>query len=348
MAFWNNFKNVFGGQSPQILPLEEMQPLPLPSAPAVPQIPEPAANTESQVRPNIGQRFQNAMLGTPVQMPEIPTSIDSDGNITGGVQTAPRQGGFLRDLAAGFNDNYNNGFALDNWGNGAGGSASGTGRAFRGGEAMGTLARQFSKLKNPNVLNGLSLALATGSDLVGNYHGSAQSPSLTNLNNMNYRNRQLDYLNDYRKEQLSIRRESNQLKAAIANESNLNRKAQMIFSGVNNGVLSPEQGTFMLNQYGIDAGSLQKSNQSKVADVMPGIAAEQLGLTGLRTGAYVENTNAKTDNQNMKNDILKAVLEEIKKSNSGTGTNQGQYQEGQHGTHNGKPVIYRGGKWQYI
>jgi hypothetical protein len=246
-----------------------------------------------------GQRFENAMLGVPepVQQPETNLNADENGNVivSSGVATAPRTGGFLNDIAKGFNQNYNNGFNLDNLA--AKNQGGGQGTAFRGGEAMGTLARQFAKLKDPNVLNGLSLAMAAGSDLLGNYHGSAQSPSLTNLYNMNYKNKQLEYMNDYRKELVNTRREQNLLRAAIANESSANRKAQMIFSGVNNGILTPQQGTFMLKQYGIDPGTMQESNQSKLIEKgwadygLRADKAEQEGMIKEAVANYIKEMN---------------------------------------------------------
>jgi hypothetical protein len=262
---------------------------------------------------NMGNRIKNNLIGTPVPTEEIPNSlsIDENGNalINSGIQNNPRKGGALRDLAEGFKQNYNAPFSFDNWE--ATKQGSGTGNAFRGGEAMGTLARQFARLKNPNFLNGLALAMATGSDLT-NVNYNPQNSSIGNIYNMNYKNRQLQNMQDYRMEQLNVRREQNQLRAAIAGAKDNTQRAQIIFSAVNNGTLSPEHGSFYLQQFGIDGAQLQKSNQTRNADVNEALAPHR--ANALDSGVYY--TNEKIGNLERKNQILADELEAMKNGNT--------------------------------
>ena len=93
---------------------------------------------------NLGTRLSNALFGVQTSQPQINSFInDENGNvqISSGVNTSPRQGGLLRDIASGFNENMHNNFQLDNLNDKITDNGRNKGIAFRVGEGIGTAAK---------------------------------------------------------------------------------------------------------------------------------------------------------------------------------------------------------------
>lgn len=130
-----------------------------------------------QPKPGIYDRIINGLLGTPTKPNDTVTmSTDENGNpmINSTVENNPRQGGILRDIAAGYRENRDNGFSLDNWG-------KNKNIAQRIGEGLGSAARIAESPLGRSLLVGAAVGLTGGNPLQMLAYGS-QTGALNQAN----------------------------------------------------------------------------------------------------------------------------------------------------------------------
>lgn len=136
------------------------------------------------------------LLGTPQQ--DI-TAYDDKGNPIYS-ESRTRQGGFLRDLASGANENYNSSISLDNLTNNLTSEGKQKGFGYRLGEGLGTLGR-FAQSPTGRGLITAGLVSLTGGNALQSLAFGGQAGAL----NQRLRNEDKIYRNDlinYRQSQL--------------------------------------------------------------------------------------------------------------------------------------------------
>lgn len=122
---------------------------------------EGVANGLNYGIPEIAKRQDELGIRKPQTEEEIYQARLGDFNqpttLNAGTSNAPRQGGFLNDLASGFKENYTQGFNVDNL------QPQNKGFATKLGEGVGTLARFYDKPVGRGLLAGaIGLALGGG------------------------------------------------------------------------------------------------------------------------------------------------------------------------------------------
>lgn len=124
------------------------------------------SNTPKQ---SIGNKLGEYLLGK--QMPttdNIGTTTDENGNIIQSVNISnpSRQGGLFRDIADGYNENRNQGFSLNNWGQGS--KNIGT----RIGEGLGSLVKFAESPAGRALLTGAAVSALGGNPLQSVAYGA--------------------------------------------------------------------------------------------------------------------------------------------------------------------------------
>lgn len=145
------------------------------------------------------------LLGTPQQ--DI-TAYDDKG-VPIYSESRTRQGGFLRDLASGANENYNSSISLDNLTNNLTSEGKQKGFGYRLGEGLGTLGR-FAQSPTGRGLITAGLVGLTGGNALQSLAFGGQAGAL----NQRLRNEDKIYRNDlinYRQSQLQNSRDYNTL-----------------------------------------------------------------------------------------------------------------------------------------
>lgn len=234
---------------------------------------------------NAGSGLSNALFGEQLQTPTIDTHIENlgdDARILSGISLGPRQGGLLRDIAGGFNENFHDNFSIDNLNNRFTDDGMKKGFAFRIGEGLGSAAKLANSPLGRGVLTAGAIGVFGGSPLemaaygakaaVGNqqnvmrdkmYRESLANMGLDTSNINGYiddKAYQNYTLSNYRNNSLAVR-------SAIAGASDNTKRANLIMQGLNNGSISPEEAKFHMQNYGISFDDLQKSNTTRNADI---------------------------------------------------------------------------------
>lgn len=251
----------------------------------VPEIAE--AQKQLGIRlPVTGEDKQLAELGAFNQYPVIKA----------GITGTPREGGLLNDFSRGYNENYNNRFAVSNL------MPSGKNWATRIGEGLGTVGRFIdSPLGRGIIAGGLNSALGYDNSLregltaaVGRQNYQTQDKLFRQQlkNDYGYTDEDLNNipgnltkdmfnslaLSSYRTKSLRVRQE-------IANASDNTKRANIIMQGLNNGVITPQEAQIQMANYGITLEDLQKSNATRNADINEYLAPHK--ARAYDTGAIV-------------------------------------------------------------
>lgn len=270
------------------------------------------------------------------------TYIDNENEnikISSGVNASPRQGGLLRDIAGGFNENMHNNFQLDNLNDKIADNGSNKGIAFRIGEGLGTAAKFANSPLGRMGITAAAIGAFGGSPLemaaygakagVGNQQNVMRDKLYRkSLSNMGLNTSDVNgYIDDktYQNYALSsYRNNSLALRSAIAGASDNTKRANLIMQGLNNGSISPEEAKYHMLNYGIGFEDLQKSNATRNADVNQYLAPHKANAydTGAMGTIMNANTNlARLNEQQQQNEFNNAMKvaefnEKIKNSNN--------------------------------
>lgn len=266
--------------------------------------------------PVTGEDKFNASMGQFNQYPMVRTGITNE-----------PQGGLLNDLARGYNENYNNRFAIGNlapnqdknW-------------ATRIGEGLGTVGRFIdSPLGRGLIAGGLNSALGYNNSLregltaaVGRQNYQTQDRLFRQQlkNDYGYTDEDLDNirgnvtkdmfnslaLSSYRTRSLRVRQD-------IANASDNTKRANIIMQGLNNGVITPQEAQVQMANYGITLEDLQKSNATINAEINKYLAPHK--ARAYDTGAIVGMGNLGINSARLKHQIDQDNFEnQLKVNNS--------------------------------
>lgn len=330
----------------------------------------------------IGQKLGNAVLGTPVGGNNTigVMTTDAEGNyvMPMGVQNKGREGGLLRDLAQGYKENRNNAFSLDNW------DGEKKNAVQKIGEMLGTTARFIDSPLGRGVLaygasnmigdtNPLEQALTatvknknlrTADQL---YRQELQNQGVDTSNLKGYVNGDIfkNYsLANYRNNNLDVKMQLGQLKDNTS-------RAKMISTMLNNGMITPEEALARMNEYGIQIGELDESNQTKLLPykqfalkTAPQVALGNLGVNqgnlNLKQQKYADEKefndrvskvleNMGIAGKSMPNSKTSSTKTTTQKPTTNTNTikssNEGRIIVNKQ---TGERMIMRNGKWQKI
>ncbi|MFR1672357.1 MAG: hypothetical protein ACLSWI_05365 [Candidatus Gastranaerophilaceae bacterium] len=287
--------------------------------------------------PSAKFRFRNALFGQASDKLPITAQIQNNGDntlITAGLTENPRQGGFIRDLAGGFNENLHNSFKVDNLINNKTPNDRNKGWAYRIGEGLGTAAKiADSPLGRMGITAGVIGALGGSPAQAAGYGATAgllnqQTRTADNIYRKSLEAQGLDtsnlkgYVNSdvYRNYSLSnYRNNSLAVRQAIAGASDNTKRASLIMQGLNNGTITPDEAKLHMVNYGISFEDLNKSNATRNTDIneflapakekalrtAPEIAMGNLGLGWANYGLRKEQI----DNQQNENPYKKTIKE---------------------------------------
>ena len=193
--------------------------------------------------------------------------------LQGSVGLAPRQGGLLRNLQEGFNENLHTPISLDNFGQGP------KPLAKRIGEGIGTVARVAdSPLGRGLAVAGLvGLSGGSGAEALGYGLQTAVNNQQHRLNDTLYRNalesQGVDvsnlpkgYLGDTAYKNLALntyRTQKLQTQQNIANAKDNTTRAKMIINAYNNNIMTEDEAIAELQKYGVSVNDLDVSNSTK-------------------------------------------------------------------------------------
>ncbi len=290
---------------------------------------------------NAGNRLSNALFGTEVEQKPIETVVnnkieDNGAQINSGIVSSPRQGGLLRDIAGGFNENFRNNFSINNLNDKISDDGRNKGLAFRIGEGLGTAAKLANSQIGRGALTAAAIGVFGGSPLEMAAYGakSAVENQQNVMRDKMYReslaNMGLDtsnisgYIDDkaYQNYTLSnYRNNSLAVRSAIAGASDNTKRANLIMQGLNNGSITPEEAKFHMHNYGITFEDLQKSNATRNADInadlaparkyamytAPQVALGNLGINQARLNEQIQQNDF--NNQIKLNEILQKQQE---------------------------------------
>lgn len=191
------------------------------------------------------------------------------------------QPGFFNNFGAGFKENFSTPISANNFGQNTLADGRPKGFGYRAGEALGTLGRVLESPLGRGLLTAGIVGATGGSGLEAlAYGGQAGLINQTSrMNDQIYRNslneQGIDttglsgYINQDTYKNLSSTNTNYQkmLNAqAIALAKDNTARAKLIMNGVNNGYISPEAASLMINQYGITDADFQESNESRKTD----------------------------------------------------------------------------------
>lgn len=288
----------------------------------------PINNSENNFAQNkkvgLSARLNNALFGIENKQPDINTTLNNEnGNIkiSSGVNSSPRQGGLLRDIASGFKDNTQNNFNIDNLINNHTDFGRPKGIAFRVGEGLGTAAKFANSPLGRMAITAGAIGAFGGSPLemaaygakagAGNqqnvmrdnlYRQSLASMGIDTSNINGYiddKTYQNYALTNYRNNSLAIRQ-------AIAGATDNTKRANLIMQGLNNGTISPDEAKFHMHNYGISFEDLNLSNATRNADVNQYLAPHKANAydTGAMSTIMNANTNlARLNEQQQQNEF---------------------------------------------
>lgn len=275
---------------------------------------------------NLWQHLKDALLGgqaAPTDAVNIQgvdtTSPEYKENMAGAaaditVSQNPRVGGLIPDIRAGYRENAYNPLKVENLGQDFSADGRKKGAGYRFGEFAGTAARL---LDNPLVrgsiayglsksmgdkrplVEGLTAAIGTQQNRMkdqlyrnaleqqgvdtSNIRGFVGDDTFKNYSLSNYRNRNLD------------------VKMHLGTLNDNTKRAQLINTMLNYGELDPVQAMELMNEYGLNVGQLDTSNQTK--------------LLPYRQYAYKNGWNLgwanyglKQEAANIKNEVLKELV----------------------------------------
>lgn len=191
------------------------------------------------------------------------------------------QPGFFNNFGAGFKENFSTPISANNFGQNTLADGRRKGFGYRAGEVLGTMGRVLESPLGRGLLTAGIVGATGGSGLEALAYGG-QAGLLNQTSRMNdqmYRNslneQGIDttglrgYVNQDTYKNLSSTNTNYQkmLNAqAIALAKDNTARAKLIMNGVNNGYISPEAASLMINQYGITDADFQESNESRKTD----------------------------------------------------------------------------------
>lgn len=237
---------------------------------------------------------------------------------TSTVSQNPRVGGLFRDFTNGMNENFNNGFNINNWGNNQLADGRNKGLAYRLGEGLGSFTRGLGGWAGDAWTagyNGLDAGLKRQAVRTGDKLYRQQLKD-----NYGFTDEQLDKargfissdtFNNLTKSSYNMLRTQNQL--AIAMQRDNTARARMIMQGLNNGTITPETANEMIQAYGITNADFQESNSTKNtqinqylapyrAEYYKNAAANPLGWANLGLRADKFNYDKQKDAQEAANE----------------------------------------------
>lgn len=166
MAIWDRIKNIINGQDYEVKPLQIQEQVPKQQLPAIQmredgsmyEIPSPTSDN----RATIGQKLNYALFGVPTR--DV-IATDDNGRPVYSSENI-REGGILRDISGGYNENRKQNFSLNNWGENKGGFA----RRF--GEGLGSLVKFAESPAGRALLTGAAVGMTGGNGLQALAYGT--------------------------------------------------------------------------------------------------------------------------------------------------------------------------------
>lgn len=248
--------------------------------------------------PEIADAQQALKINIPKTQEEIEAAKTGNFNtysnaLRGGLTATPnQQGGFLSDLAKGYQDNYSNAFNPTNL------TPSNKGFAERTGEFLGSIGRFIdSPLGRGLIAGGLTSALGYDNGLQEGLNAflgrqNAQTADRlyrNNLNNLGIDTSQIrgNVTSDVYKQlaDSSYKQQSLQAKKDIAEAKDNVSRARMIMTALNNGTITPQEAQIQMANYGVTLNDVQESNNTKLLpykqyamQVAPQVALGNLGV----------------------------------------------------------------------
>jgi hypothetical protein len=233
-----------------------------------------------------------------------------------GVTEAPRVGGLLNDIRNGAKENFATGFAAPNWEQTITPDGRKKGLGYRFGEGLGSFAKFAESPLGRGLLMAGIVGASGGSGLeaLGYGAGAGLGNQQVRMKDQLYRNaleqQGVDtsnikgYITDdpFKNYTLANYRNRNlDVKMHLGTLNDNTKRAQLINTMLNYGELDPVQAMELMNEYGLNVGQLDTSNQTK--------------LLPYRQYAYKNGWNLgwanyglKQEAANIKNEVLKELV----------------------------------------
>ena len=223
-------------------------------------------------------------VANPIRIPQTQDEIDlarqgkfNSLPVQSTISEAPRQGGFLRDVQAGFNENLHTPISLDNFGQGKKSLAN------RLGEVAGTTMRMVDSPLGRGLLTAGTVALlgGNGAQAVTNGLQATVGNQQYRLNDKLYRDALAQQgvdvsslprgyvqegayknlaLNTYRTQKLNSQRE-------IASAKDNTTRAKMIINAYEKNMFTEDEAIAELQKYGINVSDLEESNNTRMTNI---------------------------------------------------------------------------------
>ena len=258
---------------------------------------------QQQTKPlNLGDRLLGRDLTMDVQKINPETG---ETELTTVVNSRP---GFFTDMTNGMNENFNNEFKPENW------RGQNRGFAYRLGEGLGSVARGLSGWAGDAWTagyNGLDAglgrqAIRTGDQLYRKQLKDDYGYTDEDLNNVKgYIDK--DTFNNITKSNYNMMRAQNQL--AIAMQKDNTSRARLILQGLNNGTITPEAASAMIQNYGITDADFQESNATRNTNINEYLAPHRANMYDNSSLVGLGNLGLKQSEHDMK---LKETAAKIK------------------------------------
>lgn len=311
-------------------------------------------STYDRLKTNAKSKVFDFLFGEEIEQPK--NEIGQDNIIRSGINNGGRTGGvvsFVGDISKGFKENISTPFQPTNLM-----PKENKGFGYRVGELFGTGARM---LDNPLVRGVAAYGL---SKYNGDYNPleqglTAMSTNIASKNKDSLYRKQLNQLgidtsnttgfigdetyknialNNYRNRNLQIKGDLGILKDNTS-------RAKLIFQGLKEGSISPEEAQTLISQYGINANDLQISNDTRQTN-------SNIILNDKRGEALITNAKAnetRADSQKQVNDYILST-EAQEPTNTTFSTTGGIIKEGTiiRNPQTGERKVLRGGEWQKI
>lgn len=277
-------------------------------------------------RQGLGNTLSGLLLGKQSQ----PTDYaDANGDVLNvGISSNPRVGGLVPDVVAGFRENANTRFNPENLSQNILDDGRNKGFAYRLGEGLGTVGRLFDSPLGRGLLTAGIVGATGGSGLEALVYGGKAGVLNQNVrganqlyrqqlkDNYGYTDEQLnnisgyidkDTFNNITKSNYNMMRAQNQL--TIAMQKDNTSRARLILQGLNNGTITPEAASAMIQNYGITDADFQESNATRNTNINEYLAPHRANMYDNSSLVGLGNLGLKQSEHDMK---LKETAAKIK------------------------------------